>query len=168
MATFSSILTQRIPWTEEPGGLQSIGLQKSRRRLKWVSIQSIDWTEEASHILACAHAQTQTHTHTHCPHRPVYEKNHGWPNSLAMSRKNKLAKVAFHPPVPVTDCIKHIQTIMGLYIKRFSCLIYHKFRANQTGMRRTLEFFFFFLAALHSLFTHQGTNPGLAVKATES
>ena len=27
-ATHSSILTWRIPWTEEPGGLQSIGLQK--------------------------------------------------------------------------------------------------------------------------------------------
>ena len=27
MATHSSILAWRIPWTEEPGGLQSIGLQ---------------------------------------------------------------------------------------------------------------------------------------------
>ena len=27
MATHSSILTWRIPWTEEPGGLQSMGLQ---------------------------------------------------------------------------------------------------------------------------------------------
>ena len=27
-ATHSSILTCRIPWTEEPGGLQSIGLQR--------------------------------------------------------------------------------------------------------------------------------------------
>ena len=28
MATHSSILAWRIPWTEEPGGLQSIGLQR--------------------------------------------------------------------------------------------------------------------------------------------
>ena len=28
MATHSSILTWRIPWTEEPGGLQSMGLQR--------------------------------------------------------------------------------------------------------------------------------------------
>ena len=28
MATYSSILAWRIPWTEEPGGLQSMGLQK--------------------------------------------------------------------------------------------------------------------------------------------
>ena len=29
MATHSSILAQRIPWTEEPSGLQSIGLKES-------------------------------------------------------------------------------------------------------------------------------------------
>ena len=28
MATHSSILAWRIPWTEEPGGLQSKGLQR--------------------------------------------------------------------------------------------------------------------------------------------
>ena len=28
MATHSSILAWRIPWTEEPGGLQSLGLQR--------------------------------------------------------------------------------------------------------------------------------------------
>ena len=30
MATCSSILAWRIPWTEEPGELQSLGLQKVR------------------------------------------------------------------------------------------------------------------------------------------
>ena len=30
MATHSSILAQRIPWMEEPGGLQSMGLQRGR------------------------------------------------------------------------------------------------------------------------------------------
>ena len=29
MSTHSSILAWKIPWTEEPGGLQSIELQKS-------------------------------------------------------------------------------------------------------------------------------------------
>ena len=28
MATYSSILAWRIPWTEEPGGLQYMGLQR--------------------------------------------------------------------------------------------------------------------------------------------
>ena len=31
MATHFSILAWRIPWTEEPGGLQSIGLQRVGR-----------------------------------------------------------------------------------------------------------------------------------------
>ena len=30
MVTHSSILAWRIPWTEEPGGLQSMGSQKSQ------------------------------------------------------------------------------------------------------------------------------------------
>ena len=30
MATHSSILAWEIPWTEETGGLQSMGLEKSR------------------------------------------------------------------------------------------------------------------------------------------
>ena len=30
IATHSSILAWRIPWTEEPGGLQSIGSQRVR------------------------------------------------------------------------------------------------------------------------------------------
>ena len=35
MATYSSILACRIPWTEGPGGLQSMGLQRIRR--DWVT-----------------------------------------------------------------------------------------------------------------------------------
>ena len=33
MTTHSSILAWEIPWTEEPGGLQSLGSQKSQTRL---------------------------------------------------------------------------------------------------------------------------------------
>ena len=33
MATHSNILAWKIPWTEEPGGLQSMGLQKVRHDL---------------------------------------------------------------------------------------------------------------------------------------
>ena len=31
MATYSSILTWKIPWTEEAGGLESMGLQRIRQ-----------------------------------------------------------------------------------------------------------------------------------------
>ena len=40
MATHSSILTWKIPWTEEPGSLQSMGMEGD------------------------AHTHTHTHTHT--------------------------------------------------------------------------------------------------------
>ena len=33
MATYSSILAWEIPWTEEPGGLQSMGLKKCQKGL---------------------------------------------------------------------------------------------------------------------------------------
>ena len=40
-------LPGKIPWTEEPGSLQSIALQKSRKQLKWLSMRacnvSIKW-----------------------------------------------------------------------------------------------------------------------------
>ena len=37
-ATHSSILAWKIPWTEEPGRLQSMGLHKSRARLIFSSL----------------------------------------------------------------------------------------------------------------------------------
>ena len=41
MVTHSSILAGRIPWTEEPGGLQSMELQKSQTRLKELSTHTL-------------------------------------------------------------------------------------------------------------------------------
>ena len=40
MATHSSVLAWRIPWTEEPDGLQSIGSQRVGHKLvtKWASL----------------------------------------------------------------------------------------------------------------------------------
>ena len=59
MATHSSILARRIPWTEAPGGLQSIGLQRVRR----------DWRTNTfticGEILYDAWHGQNTHTHTH-------------------------------------------------------------------------------------------------------
>ena len=43
MATHSSILAWRIPWTEEPGGLQSMGLQRGGH--DWVIDTYIHTTE---------------------------------------------------------------------------------------------------------------------------
>ena len=40
-ATHSSILAWRVPWTEEPGGLQSMELQKNQTRLKQFSTHRV-------------------------------------------------------------------------------------------------------------------------------
>ena len=71
MATHSSVLAWRIPWTEEPGGLQSIGSQESNmaeplslfsspllppRFTPSSVIQTVRWVEENSegNYRACA------------------------------------------------------------------------------------------------------------------
>ena len=53
MATHSSILAWKIPWTEEPSGLQSMGSQR------------------VEHNWACACTHTHTHTHT-CAYRMTF------------------------------------------------------------------------------------------------
>ena len=45
MATHSSVLAWRIPWAEEPGGLQSIGLQRVWTRLKRLSMHGAEQGE---------------------------------------------------------------------------------------------------------------------------
>ena len=49
MATHSSILAWRIPWREESGGLQSMGLQRVRRVL---AIKQELETPELTHTLS--------------------------------------------------------------------------------------------------------------------
>ena len=46
MATYSSLLAWRIPWTEEPGGLQSTGSQRVRH--DWVTSLSLSFIPEWS------------------------------------------------------------------------------------------------------------------------
>ena len=43
MTTCSSILAWKIPWTEEPGGLRSIGSQRVRRDLATEQQQTPPW-----------------------------------------------------------------------------------------------------------------------------
>ena len=51
MATHSSILAWEIPWTEEPGGLQSMGLQKNQTHLS-------DQTTEQRTYIRCDRGMT--------------------------------------------------------------------------------------------------------------
>ena len=43
MATHSSILAWRVPWTEDPGGLQSMGLQRVKHNLATKQQQQHIW-----------------------------------------------------------------------------------------------------------------------------
>ena len=49
MATHSSILALKIPWTEEPGGLQTLGLQRSWTQLSMNACAYSDECEVISH-----------------------------------------------------------------------------------------------------------------------
>ena len=55
MATHSNILAWKIPWTEEPGRLQPMGLQRVRP----------DRALSLSLSLSLSLTHTHTHTHTH-------------------------------------------------------------------------------------------------------
>ena len=50
----SSILALEVPWTEEPGALQSMGVTKSQTQLS-----------------TRMHTHTHTHTHTHRKSHPL-------------------------------------------------------------------------------------------------
>ena len=53
MATHASILTWKIPWTKEPGGLQSMGSQKS-----WTQLSS--YTTGSGSILSSGYRDDKT------------------------------------------------------------------------------------------------------------
>ena len=63
MATFSSTLAWRIPWTEEPGGLQSMGSQES------------DMTERLNNE---NNTPPPHPLHTHSRMKFFHLQHHGW------------------------------------------------------------------------------------------
>ena len=62
MATHFSILAWKIPWTEEPGGLQSKGLQRVKH--DWVTGHQQQQAFNIRHS-AQAHQYTNAHTQIH-------------------------------------------------------------------------------------------------------
>ena len=56
MTTHSSILAWEIPWTEEPNGLQSVGSQKNRTRLRVSTSHTVLYRGpclSALYVIAC-------------------------------------------------------------------------------------------------------------------
>ena len=62
MATHSNVLAWRIPWTEEPGGLQSMGLQRVGHDSTCTIAQRIKVHRNASikHMLCRTDGETAT------------------------------------------------------------------------------------------------------------
>ena len=81
MATHSSILSWRIPWTEEPGGLQSMGLQRVGQ----------DWATKTH-----AHTHTHTHTHTYTQRGVVGREEGKWAKSNKLLPNSKESHVSWY------------------------------------------------------------------------
>ena len=72
MATHSSILAWKIPWTEEPGGLQSVGWQRVghdwatslsvRRQALFHLLRKVHWTEQSQALHSVYLSDGMSHT----------------------------------------------------------------------------------------------------------
>ena len=71
MAAHSRILAWRIPWTEEPGRLQSTGSQESDTTERL----TLHYREFTGVGAAC---HTHTHTHTHTRPEGVGKRHTAW------------------------------------------------------------------------------------------
>ena len=90
MATHSSILAWRIPWTEEPGGLQSMGLQRVRH----------DWATSLTHseiISSIQEVMCELYANT----TPFYMKGLSMPRFGCHKESwNQSLHSPCHPPPP--------------------------------------------------------------------
>ena len=57
MTAYSSILAWKIPWTEEPGGLQSMGLQRVRHKQLHLAKQE----EDSQYMARCTADQEKAY-----------------------------------------------------------------------------------------------------------
>ena len=64
MATHSSILAWRISWTEEPGGLQSIGSGRSQTRLSYLNSNN---PAKSTLCTGCIHTESPVGTLIEAP-----------------------------------------------------------------------------------------------------
>ena len=81
MATHSSILAWRIPWTEEPGRLPSMGSQRVRHNLACTrantALAGVSGGFRESALVRCV-AQSLTHSEHNDPRSPYQEEEKQW------------------------------------------------------------------------------------------
>ena len=85
MATHSTILAWEIPWTEKPGGLQSVGSRRGGHTEQHMGTHTHMCTHTRTHMHMhthahmhmCTHVHTHTHAHTHtCTHAHTCTRTH--------------------------------------------------------------------------------------------
>ena len=85
MATHSSILAWRVPWTEEPGGLQSLGSQRVDTTEATQDITQPPKKEEKNETI-CTHnlkCLMQSKTQKYTGYNPVYLNKYSHGKSYA-------------------------------------------------------------------------------------
>ena len=119
VATHSSILAWEIPWTEEPGGLQSMGLQRVRQ----------DWTIEQAHTQAIS-----WHWSLQRRHMTKQGRNGKNPESEALSETVNYEPRGFRSQLqPVTKlhiCKWSKPKSLGLKINISAEVVLHSFKRN--------------------------------------
>ena len=83
MTTHSIILASEIPWTEEPGGLQSVGSQKCQAQLSNLTITTSE-TQRQVHLWLC-HKWRPTPTNN----SQVWNHDQGQPGAKAEAKQAK-------------------------------------------------------------------------------
>ena len=139
MATHSSILVWRIPWTEEPGGLQSMGLQRVRhdwahthtflivllwglKVIYYIHIECILYIDKIYEFCVYTHTHTHTHTHWRRERQPtpvlLLEEFHGWRRLVGCSPRGcKESKW-------LSDLHTHTHTCISQYLIKVSYYYY--------------------------------------------
>ena len=95
MATHSSILTWRIPWTEEPGKLQSMGLQKVSQEQWLSSVQSLSHVQLFATPWTAAHQASLSFINCRSPLNPMSIKSMMPSNHLILCRPLLLLPLIF-------------------------------------------------------------------------
>ena len=113
MATHSSILAREIPWTEGPGGLQSMGLQKVRHDWVTNTFTFIELMKLLALLLKSCHFAE-------------------FPHSLLLSTRHRNHS-------QYIENVNHSQIVHGLFYDKIS-FEYWKFQALQKTLVESFSF----------------------------
>ena len=114
MATHSSILAWRIPWTEKPGGLTLHGVSKTQIQLREIHTHAHAHTHAHTHSRRCARA----HTHTHGARN---DRDNVVTFTILTTRGQQEAMLLkpLTASVAITSIYSHIYGNLGEYVSTF-------------------------------------------------